>query len=124
MERGIEQYLIVVIVMLVALADLLRGWFKRRGGKNDPTEFELPSEFEVPMEFEGPLTLEVPSEPVPRASSIPPRGKPPQQGGRRGVRQPTAGVAKPAVAPLIGSRSDLRRSIVLREVLGPPKGLE
>ncbi len=33
MERGIEQYLMIAIVMVVALADLLRSWLKRRTGQ-------------------------------------------------------------------------------------------
>jgi hypothetical protein len=139
MERGLEQYIVIVIVMLVALADLLRGWLKRRMGKGDPAELEAPSEFEAPMEFDVPMEFEAPPEPVivlrpappvhvPRASSISPRGRSLGQGGQRGAqpvaRQPTARVIKRAVSPLIGSRADLRRAIVLREVLGPPRGLE
>lgn len=139
MERGLEQYLVIVIVMLVAVADLLRGWLKRRMGKSDPAEMEAPSEFEAPMEFDVPIEFEPRPEPaivlrpappvlVPRASSIPPRGNSSvqgsQQGAQRGMRQPAARVIERAVSPLIGSRSDLRRAIVLREIVGPPKGLE
>ena len=116
-------------LMVVALADFLVGWLKRRTGTSGPVEAEAPSGFEVPFEVQVPPEPVVVVRPAPpvqvsRASSTPPRGKSSVQGSQRGVRQVTARVARPAVAPLIGSRAELRRAIVLRELLGPPKGLE
>lgn len=143
MERGIEQYLTVLVIAFVVLADFVLGLIKRRFGKSGHAEVEAPREFEFELEPEmEPEVLRLPEpevsrlpepevllppEPVvrvPRVVAVAPRERRPVRGAQHGLRQPTARAAKSAVAPLFGSRADLRRAIVLREVLGPPKALE
>jgi hypothetical protein len=131
MERGIEQYLMIAIVMVVALADLLRSWLKRRAGQGGPVELEAPQELARAPEPQVLRRPDVPA-PIPHATSMAARERSSAQAVQRAGRLTTARTPVRAttrattlsVAPLIGSRSDLRRAIVLREVLGPPKGLD
>ena len=216
MERGIEQYLIVFVIMFVALADLLLGWFKRRMGKGGPTERESPPVFveedEEEREFlarieremvlkkqqddraraeeqraraervlaqraDGPQggedriqaqraeaqqkreefmqsqraeaqqgrddrRLQRPREAATRTTQVPDvlqrpdpliqaprraataaRDKGPARGDRSRGRSAIALGATRGGTALFGSTDDLRRAIVLREVLGPPKAL-
>lgn len=216
MERGIEQYLIVFVIMFVALADLLLGWFKRRMGKGGPAERESPPVFieddEEEREFlarieremvlkkqqderaraeeqrareervlaqrsEGQVgaedriqaqraeaqqkreelmqaqraeaqqgrddrRLQRPREAATRTTQVPDvlqRPDPLIQAPRRGAmaardkgaargdrsrgRSPGALGASRGGAALFGDKHDLRRAIVLREILGPPKAI-
>lgn len=206
MERGIEQYLIVFVIMFVALADLVLGWLKRRMGEGGPVERESPPVFveddEAEREFlarieqelvlkreqeesalaaeqrareeriqaqraEGQQgrdermlaqrneeqsarderrlqrpreaatrTVQVPDvlrrpDPlvrIPRSSPITTLGKgighAGGTGGRPSARKSGARGATRGGASLFGGKDDLRRAIVLREVLGPPKAFE
>jgi hypothetical protein len=201
-ERGVEQYLIVFVIMFVALADLLLGWLKRRMGKGGPAQRQSPPVFveddEAEREFLARIEQEMvlkrqqeesalaaeqrareeriqaqraegqqvrdermlaqrneeqsarderrlqrprdaatrtvqrpnvllrpdPLIQIPRSSPISARGTGSARGGRPGGRQSTARGAKRGAAALLGSKADLRRAILLREVLGPPRGLE
>jgi hypothetical protein len=201
-ERGIEQYLIVFVIMFVALADLLLGWLKRRMGKGGSAERESPPVFveddEAEREFlariERELVLKKQQEEralaaeqraheeriqaqraegqqvrdermlaqrneeqqarderrlqrpreaatrtvqlpdvlqrpdplvrIPRTSAMSTRGRSSVRGGRPdGWLSMVRGGRRGGTA-FVGSKDDLRRAIVLREVLGPPRGLE
>lgn len=122
MERGFEQLILIVVILLAAVFDFVVRWLRRRQGKDESVgagpadeqpllleehEIELP---EAPAVERGlPLPPPAPAEvPVVFRRPLPPPAIKPPRVARRLLRQPL----------------DARRGIVMMAVLGPCRGLQ
>ncbi|MEX2111224.1 MAG: hypothetical protein WD802_11500 [Gemmatimonadaceae bacterium] len=128
MERGLEQLIIIVAIILAGVLDLILRWLKGRQRRDEPVDagaddehvvlleeadIELPADFQLPEEamVEGRLTPPPPPPaPEPVISRRPP--PPPAIRPRRVARR------------LLPHPLDARRGIVMMTVLGPCRGLQ
>jgi len=104
MDRGFEQLVILVAIIVAGIADLIVRWMRRKAGKDQP-----PVVADVPVEPQLP-----PPEPAPVSVSFPPRS--PSLPVRRRRRHRAH---RWLTHPL-----DARSGIVLMAILGPCRGLQ
>jgi hypothetical protein len=140
-NRGIEQYFIVFVVIFVALADLVLQWIKRRAGSGAPParqpDVVLMEEAEEDEEESLLQRMERMAREQARRREealrqlqelAVPAAKRPAPPAPAPVPVPPRATARPAARRARGhrwlrDRNDVRRGIVLMEVLGPCPGL-
>jgi hypothetical protein len=126
MERGLEQLIIIVAIILAGVLDLILRWLKGRQRKDQPVDagaddeqvvlleeadIELPADIQLPEEAMVERRLTPPPPPPPPAPAPPPPPLPairPRRVARRLLPHPL----------------DARRGIVMMTVLGPCRGLQ
>ena len=135
MERGFDQLVIVLLVVLATLLDLVLRWIKKRTRHDespvhrDETVAAEDAEAE-PWESEWQPLPEAPLPEAPPREALPPEAPPPevppQEAPGREVppwREPAREVPR-LRRPLFERAGDARRAIVVMAVLGPCRALD
>jgi hypothetical protein len=107
-----EQFGVLIIFGLIALFQLLVKWLRGRTGLDEPPTtvpqpaptYQPPAPDDEELIVRTPVRLPAPAVPEPVRLAMPP-------------------VAHARRRRLLGSRAELRRAIVLTEVLGPCRGM-
>jgi hypothetical protein len=154
MERGFEQLVILLLVILATLLDLVVRWIKKRNRRDEPPVYHdetvaaedaaaepWESEWQLPLP-EAPLPETPPREALPPEApppEAPPPEVPPQEAPGREVSirpqsrvaptQPRTRMLPAREVPRLRRRllerpGDARRAIVLMAVLGPCRALD
>lgn len=131
-----EQFFLLLVFLVFALGSHVLRWLRKRMEQRAPP----PPEARLPEAYEEELSWPWPQEPPPLPERAMPERTSPERmpfevapAGRRPVPPPRAAAASPPLpATARGprrmqprlSRQEARRGMVLREILGPCRGLE
>lgn len=110
MERGFEQFFVLVAIIIAGVADLIVRWIRRKAGKDQPPVVADVSDVADAAEAPGPAEEDY----TPVSVSFPQRSPPLTVRRRRRHR-----AHRWLTHPL-----DARSGIVLMAILGPCRGLQ
>jgi hypothetical protein len=144
MDRGFEQLVILLLVILATLLDLVVRWIKKRNRRDEPPVYHdetVAAEDAAAEPWESEWQLPLPEAPLPETPppEAPPPEVPPQEAPGREVSirpqsrvaptQPRTRMLPAREVPRLRRRllerpGDARRAIVLMAVLGPCRALD
>ena len=135
MERGFDQLVILLLVVLASLLDLVVRWIKKRNRRDESPVYHdetVAAEDAEAEPWESEWQLPLPEAPLPETSppeAPPPELPPPEAPGREVPAQPRTRMLPAREVPRLRRRllerpGDARRAIVLMAVLGPCRALD